>query len=170
MRRAACAVVVVVVVIVAAEPADAEKRPHVPRGFSVVDPIDEARVIHEENVADFEAWFADQLRLVDEFVRAVIAGERLRTGPPSPGPASVAHPGGGGCYDGPVPAYIVDRESGGDPGAVNPSSGAFGCFQFLPSTWSSSCSDLARDVAGQVECANRISDGGTNLAPWSATR
>lgn len=30
---------------------------------------------------------------------------------------------------------IVQAESGGDPTAVNPSSGAGGLFQFLPSTW-----------------------------------
>ena len=30
---------------------------------------------------------------------------------------------------------IIAHESGGDPGAVNPSSGAGGLFQFLPSSW-----------------------------------
>jgi soluble lytic murein transglycosylase-like protein len=32
-------------------------------------------------------------------------------------------------------ACIIRHESGGNPGAVNPSSGAGGLFQFLPSTW-----------------------------------
>jgi LysM repeat protein len=32
-------------------------------------------------------------------------------------------------------ACVISRESGGNPRAVNPSSGAGGIFQFLPSTW-----------------------------------
>ena len=32
---------------------------------------------------------------------------------------------------------VISRESGGNPGAVNASSGAGGLYQFLPSTWSS---------------------------------
>jgi len=38
----------------------------------------------------------------------------------------------------PAPAWadqIIARESGWDPGATNPSSGAAGLAQFLPSTW-----------------------------------
>jgi Transglycosylase-like domain len=32
-------------------------------------------------------------------------------------------------------ACVIQRESGGDPSAVNPSSGAGGLYGFLPSTW-----------------------------------
>jgi len=32
-------------------------------------------------------------------------------------------------------ACVIQRESGGNPAAVNPSSGAGGLYQFLPSTW-----------------------------------
>ncbi|HEX4669875.1 MAG TPA: transglycosylase family protein [Solirubrobacterales bacterium] len=39
----------------------------------------------------------------------------------------------GGPYS--IPTYIVMCESGGDYGAVNPSSGAGGAYQVLPSTW-----------------------------------
>jgi septal ring factor EnvC (AmiA/AmiB activator) len=39
----------------------------------------------------------------------------------------------GGPYS--IPAYIVQCESGGNYGAVNPSSGAGGAYQILPSTW-----------------------------------
>jgi septal ring factor EnvC (AmiA/AmiB activator) len=39
----------------------------------------------------------------------------------------------GGPYA--IPAYIVMCESGGDYGALNPSSGAGGAYQILPSTW-----------------------------------
>jgi peptidoglycan hydrolase CwlO-like protein len=39
----------------------------------------------------------------------------------------------GGPYS--IPAYIVLCESGGNYGALNPSSGAGGAYQILPSTW-----------------------------------
>ena len=39
----------------------------------------------------------------------------------------------GGPYS--IPTYIVMCESGGDYSAVNPSSGAGGAYQILPSTW-----------------------------------
>jgi hypothetical protein len=39
--------------------------------------------------------------------------------------------GGGGCSEG----QIIARESGGNPQAVNSSSGAGGLYQILPSTW-----------------------------------
>jgi peptidoglycan hydrolase CwlO-like protein len=39
----------------------------------------------------------------------------------------------GGPYS--IPTYIVMCESGGDYGAINPSSGAGGAYQILPSTW-----------------------------------
>jgi hypothetical protein len=32
-------------------------------------------------------------------------------------------------------ACVIQRESGGNPAAVNPSSSAGGLYQFLPSTW-----------------------------------
>jgi Transglycosylase-like domain len=92
--------------------------------------------------------------------------------PPSPAARSVVPPsaggvaGGGGCYAGPIPAYIVNRESGGNPNAVNASSGAYGCFQIMPYVWNANCGDLDRGVNGQIACADRISNGGTNLAPW----
>ena len=35
-----------------------------------------------------------------------------------------------------IPSYIVQCESGGNWSAVNPSSGAGGAYQILPSTWS----------------------------------
>lgn len=35
-----------------------------------------------------------------------------------------------------IPSYIVSCESGGNPRAVNSSSGAGGAYQIMPSTWS----------------------------------
>ncbi len=47
-------------------------------------------------------------------------------------PASTATYGGaGGGYQ----ACVIAAESGGNPSAVNPASGAGGLYQFLPSTW-----------------------------------
>ena len=47
-------------------------------------------------------------------------------------PASTATYGGAsGSYE----ACVIAAESGGNPSAVNPSSGAGGLYQFLPSTW-----------------------------------
>lgn len=77
-----------------------------------------------------------------------------------------------------VPAWIIDRESRGDPNAVNGSSGAMGCVQELPghfaevSPWNSNahgtCYGLDPNTqAGQLECANRLSSGGSNLNPWA---
>jgi hypothetical protein len=49
----------------------------------------------------------------------------------------VAAPAGSGLSLSGVWACIMRLESGGNPRAVNPSSGAGGLFQFLPSTWAS---------------------------------
>lgn len=49
------------------------------------------------------------------------------------GPATAAPAYAGGRYA--IPAGIVMCESGGDYGAYNPSSGAGGAYQILPSTW-----------------------------------
>ena len=58
---------------------------------------------------------------------------------PAAGPAAVTQPAststatysGGSGYQ----ACVIAAESGGNPSAVNPSSGAGGLYQFLPSTW-----------------------------------
>jgi hypothetical protein len=53
---------------------------------------------------------------------------------------------------------FVGCESGGSWTAVNPSSGAYGRYQILPSHWGAGgqCQGLGRDPGGQTECANRI--------------
>jgi hypothetical protein len=69
--------------------------------------------------------------------------------PPPPAPAQQAAPAaaapaaapaqpGGTVSTGGMSAFqacVIQRESGGNPSAVNPSSGAGGLYQFLPSTW-----------------------------------
>jgi soluble lytic murein transglycosylase-like protein len=70
----------------------------------------------------------------------------------------------------PVFHSIAAAESGGDPYAVNPSSGACGPFQFLPSTAASygyTCADLTDPyVAAQAALALYHDSG---LSPWSAS-
>jgi len=71
--------------------------------------------------------------------------------PPPPAPARQAAPTAPAPAAAPAPsqssgtigtggmsafqACVIQRESGGNPAAVNPSSGAGGLYQFLPSTW-----------------------------------
>src|SRR5215469_2619618 len=49
----------------------------------------------------------------------------------APAPVQASSYSGGGGYQ----SCVIQAESGGNPGAVNPSSGAGGLYQFLPSTW-----------------------------------
>jgi hypothetical protein len=54
--------------------------------------------------------------------------------------------GGGGCA---ISAYICERESRGNYGAVNPSSGAGGKYQFMPGTWNATAQAMGRpDLVG----------------------
>ena len=66
--------------------------------------------------------------------------------PPPPPPVSAAapvaapvtQPASTATYSGASGSYqscVIAAESGGNPSAVNPSSGAGGLYQFLPSTW-----------------------------------
>jgi Transglycosylase-like domain len=54
---------------------------------------------------------------------------------------------------------FIGRESGGNPNARN-SSGAWGCYQIMPGTWSSTCSDLGQhgsaSTEAQAQCASRL--------------
>jgi len=54
-----------------------------------------------------------------------------------------------------IPAYIVNCESHGNYGAVNPSSGAYGAYQIMPSTAAAYGCDLSTP-RGQDACAARI--------------
>jgi resuscitation-promoting factor RpfC len=56
---------------------------------------------------------------------------------PAAAPAAVTQPASTATYSGGsgYQACVIAAESGGNPSAVNPSSGAGGLYQFLPSTW-----------------------------------
>ena len=92
---------------------------------------------------------------------AVLSKEAL--GSPAIGKGSGVSLGLGG-----VPAElerIAQCESNGDYGAVNPSSGARGKFQILPSTAAAHGCDLSTP-AGQDACAVKIWAGGAGRGQW----
>ena len=79
----------------------------------------------------------------------------------------------GGC----VPGYIVQRESRGSYTALNPSSGAGGKYQFMPSTWNAIARVIAPQWVGtpphtappsvQDRFACYLWDGGNGAYHWS---
>jgi hypothetical protein len=64
---------------------------------------------------------------------------------------------------------VIARESGGNPQAVNPSSGAGGLFQFLPSTWAalgfSGLPQYASVATQEAAFAKAYAQSGTS--PWA---
>jgi hypothetical protein len=62
---------------------------------------------------------------------------------------------------------FIGAESGGNPNARN-ASGAWGCYQIMPGTWRSSCSDLGQhgsaSTDAQAACASRLPS-----SSWAAT-
>jgi soluble lytic murein transglycosylase-like protein len=62
---------------------------------------------------------------------------------------------------------FIGAESGGNPNARN-ASGAWGCYQIMPGTWRSSCSDLGQhgsaSTDAQAQCASRLPS-----SSWAAT-
>jgi hypothetical protein len=55
-----------------------------------------------------------------------------------------------------IPEYVVMCESGGDWGAVNPSSGARGPYQMLPSTYAGVCETCGWERRDQHLAAGRV--------------
>lgn len=142
---------------------------------------DEQYYIEQEKIAQYLAWKAEEDRKVAEYLAAVEAArieeERARQAElartqvqsqraPAPSGNTV-----GSCTGFVIPDYIIQRESGGNPNAMNPS-GAYGCAQTLLSHYyGGSCAGLdPYTIDGQRACVNILSNGGTNLAPWAQTR
>lgn len=112
------------------------------------------------------------------YVAPYVPPTTLYVPPPAP-PASTAPPvgtAGSGCV---IPQYICQRESGGNYGAVNPSSGAGGLYQIMPSTWNAVAGQIGRpDLIGtppqyaapsdQDAIATALWAGGNGCSHWSA--
>ena len=70
------------------------------------------------------------------------------------------------------PCYVVDRESGFDPTAQNPSSSASGLYQFIDSTWRSCpysggyAKASHAPVSVQAQCARWLYAGGAGAGHW----
>jgi septal ring factor EnvC (AmiA/AmiB activator) len=75
-------------------------------------------------IADAKAATESDLAQVESRVEELIAEQQAASGAPAYS---------GGPYA--IPTYIVMCESGGNYSALNPSSGAGGAYQILPSTW-----------------------------------
>lgn len=86
--------------------------------------------------------------------------------------APVVHEAGSGACGGDLPpCWVMRQESGGNPQAVNPSSGAAGKWQFLPSTSRSlgySRPMNEYDEATQDQAARTLWAGGRGCSAWDA--
>jgi soluble lytic murein transglycosylase-like protein len=114
----------------------------------------------------FQAAAAAEAEKAAEAERAAKAKSAARTGRGgSGGGGSTVGGSCGGATNG--ADRFIGAESGGNPNARN-SSGAWGCYQIMPGTWSSSCSDLGQhgsaSTEAQAACASRLPS-----SSWSAT-
>lgn len=96
--------------------------------------------------------------------------DRILNPPPAPQLAPIAQTSTAGTssYSTGVPAEleaIAQCESGGDYSTVNPTSGAYGKYQIMPSTAAAYGCDLATP-AGQDACAVEIYAGGSGRGQW----
>ena len=106
-----------------------------------------------------------------EIRRSLRTFKRWLAPPPAPvargdrapgwGQTSPVNTGGGYA----IPSGIVMCESGGSYSAYNPSSGAYGAYQIIPSTAAAFGCDLS-SPAGQDQCAGRIWRG-QGRGAWS---
>ena len=90
--------------------------------------------------------------------------------PANPAPASSQLPAPVSYAASGFEACVIAAESGGNPAAVNPSSGAGGLYQFLPSTWQSlGYSGSPQDAPPSVQrAAFEQLYASQGSAPWSS--
>ena len=132
-------------------------------------PIDGALAAASQAAAEARWIEGSNARQMELFLQAAAENQALEAQREQSrkAPARTGRGGGGGgsCN----PESIVQRESKGDPNAVNPSSGAGGKYQFLPSTWSgyggySRAQDAPESV--QDERFNEMWAGGAGSSHW----
>jgi hypothetical protein len=87
-------------------------------------------------------------------------------GPAAPAASAQSYSGASGSFE----QCVIQSESGGDPSAVNGSSGAGGLYGFLPSTWASlGFSGLPQNAsAATQQQAFQKAYAQSGSAPWSA--
>jgi Transglycosylase SLT domain len=146
-------------------------------------PVDGA-LIAASQAADEARWvFAFQAHQAELFYQAAAAAEAEQAAAAANAKKKSAAPtgrggGGGGSVGGGSVGgacggatngadRFIGAESGGNPNAKN-SSGAWGCYQIMPGTWRSSCSDLGQhgsaSTDAQAQCASRLPS-----SSWAAT-
>lgn len=99
---------------------------------------DQARAARAETAQDRrQEARADAQQAAQAAAAAAAAQQAQQAAVP---PQSASAPSGGTVSTSGMSAFeacVINNESGGNPRAVNPTSGAGGLFQFLPSTWAS---------------------------------
>lgn len=97
---------------------------------------------------------------------AVLKGMIHPAPTPSHASATAGNGGGGGGGGGTPPESIAQCESGGSYTAVNPTSGARGKWQLLPSTYAANGGDGSWSPADQDRVAARVWAGGAGAGQW----
>lgn len=126
----------------------------------------------EEAATDLIVAFGEGVRREQERIAAdeMAALEAARPRSGSGSVATGSYEGAGDCTGFAIPDHIIQRESRGNPYAVNSSSGAFGCAQVMPMHWNpgGACAGLDRySIDDQRTCVEWLSEGGTRLSPWA---
>jgi Transglycosylase-like domain len=131
----------------------------------------EGALVAASRAADVQHFMeAVQAQQLDAFYQGLAAqAEQAAAAANARKAKSAAPTGRGGSGGGCSPDSIVQRESKGDPNAVNTSSGAGGKYQFLPSTWSgyggyARAQDAPESV--QDERFNEVWAGGSGSSHW----
>ncbi|HEV8205560.1 MAG TPA: transglycosylase SLT domain-containing protein [Acidimicrobiia bacterium] len=141
-------------------------------------PVDGALVAASQAAEEARWVEAFQAHQAELFYQAAAAAEAEQAAAAANAKKKAAAPtgrggGGGGSVGGACGGAtngadrFIGAESGGNPNARN-SSGAWGCYQIMPGTWQSSCSDLgahgSASTEAQAQCASRLPS-----SSWAAT-
>lgn len=162
--RVALAVILAALIITIDAGAQTAPTPTSPVGDA---PVETAKAVTVANFVTmreaFGAWLATHQPPPAPVARASSRNSRRLTPSRSGG-------GVGACTGFAIPDYIIERESQGQPFVWNTQgSGAFGCAQTLITHYQGSGQCVGFDpntLDGQRACVDKLSNHGTNLAPW----